>query len=66
MARELAYRLYVLSERKKRTEALWYNGLFQSWSEGVNLVKAVGSGLSEQQQLFGAALEDFKAKRATV
>jgi len=33
-ARELAYRLYSLCERKKRTaEALSYNGLVQSWPE---------------------------------
>jgi putative DNA methylase len=34
VARELAYRLYTLCERKKRTEdALAYNGLVQSWPE---------------------------------
>ena len=34
LARELAYRLYVLCERKKRAvEALAYNGLVQSWPE---------------------------------
>jgi putative DNA methylase len=33
-ARELAYRLYVLCERKKRAqEALTYNALVQSWPE---------------------------------
>jgi putative DNA methylase len=33
-ARELAYRLYTLCERKKRAqEALSYNGLVQSWPE---------------------------------
>lgn len=33
-ARELAYRLYVIAERKKRAnEALSYNGLVQSWPE---------------------------------
>jgi putative DNA methylase len=33
-ARELAYRLYALCERKKRAaEALAYNGLVQSWPE---------------------------------
>jgi putative DNA methylase len=38
-ARELAYRLYTLCERKKRTqEALSYNGLVQSWPEIVRLV----------------------------
>ena len=34
LARELAYRLYILCERKKRAaEALAYNGLVQSWPE---------------------------------
>jgi putative DNA methylase len=34
VARELAYRLYTLCERKKRAEdALAYNGLVQSWPE---------------------------------
>lgn len=34
IARELAYRLYTLCERKKRAaEALAYNGLVQSWPE---------------------------------
>ena len=33
-ARELAYRLYTMCERKKRTaEAHTYNGLVQSWPE---------------------------------
>jgi putative DNA methylase len=37
-ARELAYRLYTLCERKKRAaEALSYNGLVQSWPEIVRL-----------------------------
>jgi hypothetical protein len=39
-ARELAYRLYVIAERKKRaTEALAYNGLVQSWPEIVRLAQ---------------------------
>lgn len=34
IGRELAYRLYVIAERKKRaSEALSYNGLVQSWPE---------------------------------
>jgi putative DNA methylase len=34
VARELAYRLYAICERKKRaTEALPYNALVQSWPE---------------------------------
>jgi putative DNA methylase len=39
-ARELAYRLYTLCERKKRAaEALAYNGLVQSWSEIARLAR---------------------------
>ena len=38
VARELAYRLYTICERKKRAPlALWYNGLVQSWPEIVRL-----------------------------
>jgi putative DNA methylase len=38
VARELAYRLYSLCERKKRAaEALSYNALVQSWPEIVRL-----------------------------
>ena len=39
-ARELAYRLYAVAERTKRTrEALWYNALVQSWSEIARLAR---------------------------
>ena len=39
-ARELAYRLYTLCERKKRAqEALSYNGLVQSWPEIARLAR---------------------------
>jgi len=39
-ARELAYRLYALCERKKRAaEALAYNGLVQSWPELIRLAR---------------------------
>jgi putative DNA methylase len=42
VARELAYRLYVVAERKKRAgEALSYNGLVQSWPEIQRLSKEV-------------------------
>jgi putative DNA methylase len=42
VARELAYRLYQLCERKKRAaEALSYNGLVQSWPEIVRLTQDV-------------------------
>jgi len=40
IARELAYRLYVIAERKKRAaEALSYNGLVQSWPEIMRLAR---------------------------
>jgi len=42
VARELAYRLYVIAERKKRAaEALSYNGLVQSWPEIQRLSREV-------------------------
>lgn len=41
VARELGYRLYTVSERKKRAqEALRYNALVQSWPEIVRLARA--------------------------
>lgn len=53
-ARELAYRLYVLCDRKKRaTEAGWYNGLVQSWPEAVRLASERPTARSVQGQLFG-------------
>jgi putative DNA methylase len=40
IARELAYRLYTLCERKKRAqEALSYNALVQSWPEITRLAR---------------------------
>ena len=43
IARELAYRLYTLCERKKRAaEALAYNGLVQSWPEIIRLAREGG------------------------
>ena len=43
IARELAYRLYTLCERKKRAaEALAYNGLVQSWPEITRLAREGG------------------------
>ncbi len=40
VARELCYRLFTLSERKKRAaEALAYNGLVQSWPEITRLAR---------------------------
>lgn len=52
-ARELAYRLYALCERKKRAaEALSYNALVQSWSEIVRIAGEVRSTQPSQQTLF--------------
>jgi putative DNA methylase len=53
-ARELAYRLYTICERRNRTaEALTYNALVQSWPEIVRLARAGG----EVQAGFLAELE---------
>ena len=53
VARELAYRLYTLCERKKRAaEALAYNGLVQSWPEIVRLASESGRHHEEQAGLF--------------
>jgi len=44
VARELAYRLYTVCERKRwAQEALAYNGLVQSWPEVVRLAGEVGA-----------------------
>ncbi|HEX2218332.1 MAG TPA: hypothetical protein VHG35_05980 [Gemmatimonadales bacterium] len=53
VARELAYRLYNLCERKKRAQdALAYNGLVQSWPEIVRLAREEVSRAPEQGGLF--------------
>jgi len=55
-ARELAYRLFSLCERRKRApEALAYNGLVQSWPEIRRLAREERSESSEPRQaaLFG-------------
>jgi putative DNA methylase len=53
IARELAYRLYTLCERKKRpAEALAYNGLVQSWPEIARLASESGKPRTEQATLF--------------
>jgi putative DNA methylase len=57
IARELAYRLYVLCERKKRNaEALSYNGLVQSWPEITRLAReggdAVGKTGQKQREMY--------------
>ncbi len=52
IARELAYRLYTLCERKRRAaEALSYNSLVQSWPEIANLSRQEVP--PEQGGLFG-------------
>lgn len=53
IARELAYRLYAVCERKKRTqEALSYNGLVQSWPEVTRLARDGARTLDTQTELF--------------
>jgi len=56
VARELAYRLYNLCERKKRApEALSYNTLVQSWPEIIRLshdVSRSDEGQGDQKTLF--------------
>jgi len=54
VARELAYRLYTICERKKRAaEALAYNGLVQSWPEITRLAREGGKLQTQQAELFG-------------
>ena len=60
VARELAYRLYTLCERKKRAaEALSYNGLVQSWPEITRLASEGGSPkkATAQSELFDGGEE---------
>jgi putative DNA methylase len=53
VARELAYRLYSLCERKKRAaEALAYNGLVQSFPEIIRLARDTARVQSRQTDLF--------------
>jgi putative DNA methylase len=52
VARELAYRLYTICERKKRAaEALAYNSLVQSWPEIGRLAREREHTRPRQQQL---------------
>ena len=54
-ARELCYRLYTLSERKKRAaEALSYNSLVQSWPEITRLAREEQKTGAEQTSLFAS------------
>jgi putative DNA methylase len=53
VARELAYRLYTLCERKKRAqEALAYNSLVQSWQEITRLAREGSIAAAQQEDLF--------------
>jgi putative DNA methylase len=53
-ARELAYRLYTVCERKKRAaEALAYNALVQSWPEITRLAREGTQPGAQQATLFG-------------
>jgi putative DNA methylase len=52
-ARELAYRLYTICERKKRTqEALSYNALAQSWPEVTRLAREGARTRPQQARIF--------------
>jgi len=52
-ARELAYRLYTVCERKKRAqEAFSYNALVQSWPEITRLAREPGITLMQQSEMF--------------
>lgn len=56
VARELAYRMYALCERKKRpANALAYNGLVQSWPELVRLARSQQHDTTRATPLFGEA-----------
>jgi putative DNA methylase len=53
IARELAYRLYTICERKKRApEALSYNALVQSWPEIARLARESAAVRPSQTELF--------------
>jgi putative DNA methylase len=53
VARELAYRLYTVCERKKRAaEALSYNALVQSWPEITRLARESKSAAPQQEEMF--------------
>jgi putative DNA methylase len=57
-ARELAYRLYTVCERRKRAaEALSYNALVQSFPEITRLAREAGEPRSEQAGLFSETEE---------
>ncbi len=53
LARELAYRLYTICERKKRAAEVSHNALVQSWPEITRLAREGGKPREEQTGLFG-------------
>jgi putative DNA methylase len=56
VARELAYRLYTVCDRKKRAaEALSYNALVQSRPEITRLAREGARGAAAQTELFEPA-----------
>lgn len=58
VARELAYRLYIVCERRKRAaEALSYNALVQSWPEIVALAREGATAAGAEQGGLFAELE---------
>jgi putative DNA methylase len=53
VARELAYRLYTICERRKRPqEALSYNALVQSWPEIMRLAREGVRSAPRQAEIF--------------
>ena len=67
IARELAYRLYTLCERKKRAqEALSYNGLVQSWPEITRLAREGGKPQPSQTQLFEVRSKPWRSPTTNV
>jgi putative DNA methylase len=58
VARELAYRLFNLCERKKRSaDAIAYNALVQSWPGIVELVRGRSVAIEAQGTMFGEEQE---------
>jgi len=50
VARELAYRLYTICERKKRAQEALSNGLVQSWPEITRLAREGSQPAAPRQQ----------------
>jgi putative DNA methylase len=57
-ARQLAYRLYTIAERKKRSaEAMSYNALVQSWPEITRLAQGGNQNAPTQAEMFAEVSE---------